>query len=100
MLGFATGCVGMSRDDFERCTPSEFAEAARQFSERVESRYRTGWEQTRTLVVSVANFFSEHPLEARSAFPLPWDQETKTATPKGSSSYERMKELEKGTQKR
>lgn len=26
LLGIALGCIGMSRDDFERCTPIEFYE--------------------------------------------------------------------------
>ena len=84
----------MSRSDFERCTPLEFTKIVQAANEKTEAVIRAGWEQTRVQVVSVANLFSKHPLDAKRAFPLPWDNEGESAAPKGSSSPERMREIE------
>lgn len=85
----------MCRKDFEQCTPLEFSRIVEKHNSQEEMRLREGWERTRIQVVSVANLFSKHPLNAKTAFPLPWDKETmpETAVPKGTSSPERMKEV-------
>ncbi len=86
----------MSRKDFEQCTPLEFTRIVEKHNALEEVRIREGWERTRIEVVSVANLFSKHPVNARKAFPLPWDndetKEEKTTT-QGTSSPERMKEV-------
>ena len=51
------GCIGMSLDDFERCTPSEFYAAWKQWHEQMERM-------------------------ERSSLPLPWDEESKEETSK------------------
>lgn len=86
----------MSRDDFERCTPLEFTKVVQAANEKTEAVIRAGWEQTRVQVVSVANMFSNHPIDKRKAFPLPWDKENEPASEvrKGTSSLERMREIE------
>ena len=86
----------MSRTDFERCTPLEFTRIVENNKALEEMRIREGWERTRVEVVSVANLFRKHPLNARTVFPLSWDKEDTggtTAVPKGTSSPERMKEI-------
>ena len=85
----------MSRSDFERCTPLEFTRIVEKHNALEEMRIREGWERTRIEVVSVANLFSKHPINARTAFPLPWDNEDNggTTVPKGTSCPERMKEV-------
>lgn len=87
--------MGMSRQDFEHCTPSEFTKIVEEYRSREETAYRAGWEQTRIQVISVANLFSKHPLKAEKAFPLPWDKgaEKIKEVPKGTSSAERMREI-------
>ena len=45
------GCIGMSLDDFERCTPSEFYAAWKQWHEQMERMERSSWERTRTLAL-------------------------------------------------
>lgn len=91
------GRVGMSRSDFERCTPLEFSRIVESWNTAEEARSREDWERTRVQVVSVANLFSKKPLDPRTAFPLPWDKdgmgETGKKVPKGTSSLERMKEV-------
>lgn len=88
----------MSRSDFEQCTPLEFSKIVESWDSADKARYREGWERTRIQVVSVANLFSKHPLNPLTAFPLPWDkgnmEETARAVPKGTSSPERMREIE------
>jgi hypothetical protein len=102
LLGIAVGRVGMSRQDFEHCTPSEFSKIVQEYRSREETAYRAGWEQTRIQVISVANLFSKHPLSPEKAFPLPWDRgtEKKREVPKGTSSLERMREVEAGLKKK
>ncbi len=84
-MGIATGCVGMSRSDFERCTPSEFHQIYRQWSERDTRLYREGWEQTRTLIGFILPLYRTKE-KASDILPFPWDEENKNATTKGSSS--------------
>lgn len=90
------GRVGMSRDDFERCTPLEFTKIVQASNEKTEIAIKAGWEQTRAQVVYVANLFSQNPIDPRKAWPFPWEKEEENApkVPKGTSSYERMKEIE------
>ncbi len=85
----------MSSQDFEHCTPSEFAKIVEEYKSREESAYRAGWEQTRIQIISVINLFSKRPLSPEKAFPLPWDRgaEKRTEAPKGTSSPERMREV-------
>lgn len=95
-MGIAVGRVGMSREDFERCTPLEFTRIVQAANEKAEVVIRAGWEQTRAQVISVANLFSKNPINMRKAWPFPWDNETGNAAEvrKGTSSLERMKEIE------
>ena len=88
--------MGMSREDFERCTPLEFTKIVQAANEKTEAIIRAGWEQTRVQVVSVANLFSKKTIDMKKAFPLPWDKDNEPAAgvPKGTSSFERMKEIE------
>lgn len=82
----------MSRGDFERCTPSEFQQIYRQWSERDTRLYRDGWEQTRTLIEFILLFFKTTKT-ASDLLPFPWDEENKNATPKGSSSPEAFRNI-------
>ena len=56
------GCIGMSLDDFERCTPSEFYAAWKQWHEQMERMERSSWERTRTLALVYAQPYSKHAL--------------------------------------
>lgn len=102
-MGIAVGRVGMSRSDFERCTPLEFSKIVQAVNEnvdadnkRAEAVIRAGWEQTRIQVVTMTNIFSTKPIDAKKFWPLPWDGETGTGAEvrKGTSSIDRMRELE------
>lgn len=86
------GCIGMSRDDFERCTPSEFSQIAESWNEWETRQIREAWERTRTLVGFILPVYRSRK-KATQLLPFPWDQERKSAAPKGSSSAERLHDI-------
>ena len=88
------GCIGMSLDDFERSTPSEFSRIYDRWADRETRHIRDAWERTRTLVAFVLPIYRAKR-SAKQLLPFPWDHEKENAAPKGSGSIERMKELEK-----
>ena len=94
-MGIAMGRVGMSRQDFEHCTPSEFSAIVKEYRAREEALHRDGWERTRTQVVSVINLFSRKGVSAKKMFPLPWDgaENRGAERTRGTSSPERMREI-------
>lgn len=90
------GCIGMGRDDFERCTPSEFSKIHEHWAGRENRLSREGWEQTRILVsfiLPIDNYLCKTKKSAKQLLPFPWDNENENAAPKGGSSVERMKEI-------
>ncbi len=87
----------MSRDDFERSTPSEFSGIYEKWADLEMRLNRDAWERTRTLVAVILPIFQSKQ-SAKQLLPFPWDKEKECAAPKGSSSRERMKELEKRIQ--
>lgn len=87
----------MSRDDFERSTPSEFSRIYESWADRETRLTRDAWERTRTLVAFILPVYRSKK-SAKQLLPLLWDHEKENAAPKGSSSKERMKELEKRIQ--
>ena len=88
------GCVGMSLEDFERCTPIEFTEVMRQWRENQERIDRTTWDQTRFLATAMLQPYSRKALKATDVVKFTWDYKTEEA-PKGTSSRERMEEVRK-----
>lgn len=88
----AMGCVGMSREDFERCTPFEFTEMMRQWRENQERIERTTWDQTRFLATAMLQPYSKKALKATDIARFPWDNKTEEVT-NGTSSRERMDEV-------
>lgn len=88
------GCVGMSLEDFERCTPLEFNEVMLQWRENQERIARAAWDQTRFLATAMLQPYSKKTLKATDIVRFPWD-EKKEEVPKGTSSRERMEEVRK-----
>jgi hypothetical protein len=83
----------MSLQDFERCTPLEFSRIVEFYQKREEDRMQLSWEQTRFLAVTNLSPFSKKALKPTDVIEFPWDKRPEVR--KGSSSYERMKEIEK-----
>ena len=92
-MGIALGCVGMSYQDFCLCTPLEFSRVMEQYQKMEEQRVRLSWEQTRFLATTTLSPYSKKVLKPTDIMAFPWDKENQV--PKGTSSYERMKEVER-----
>jgi hypothetical protein len=97
-LGIALGYVGMSLQDFERCTPFEFSKIVEQAQKKEEDRIRLTWEQTRFISLTNLSPYSKKALKPTDIMEFPWDKK-ENQVHKGTSSYERMKELEKRLKK-
>ena len=92
------GCVGMSLDDFDHCTPSEFNAIAEQWRSNQRRLSIEGWDQARTIAVSVLQPYSKKPLKLTDICVLSFDQgrlEGGHTVPKGHGDLKRMKELER-----
>lgn len=81
----------MSRNDFERCVPSEFIRIYESWAENETRLSREGWERIRTLAAFIIPVYRPKKT-IQQLLPFPWDKKEK-ATPKGSSSMERMREI-------
>lgn len=71
----ALGCIGMSRDDFDRCTPSEFYEAWNRWATLHRDGERSSWERARVLAMYIIQPYTKSKLTARDVLPFPWDDE-------------------------
>lgn len=72
-MAIAVGCIGMSVEDFERCTPSEFTEIGKIWLEREEYTNKRTWEQTRLIGYSSLRPYLKPGVTAEQIFPLSWD---------------------------
>lgn len=77
LLGIAMGCMGMSMDDFCRCTPSEFNEAYEAWGECQERLERGAWERMRTQCLCSLQPYSSKKLRAEDLMRFPWEEEQK-----------------------
>ena len=71
----AVGAIGMSVDDFCRCTPAEFRSVADAWHRAEEHRERSGWERTRMQCLYMLQPYSRHGLSPRDVMRFPWDEE-------------------------
>ena len=83
----------MSRNDFERCTPSEFSEIYRQHIEEGH----IAWERTRMLAYTVLAPFSKKGAKPTDIMQFPWEKDVQEThrMPKGNSSLDRALEVAK-----
>lgn len=88
--------MGMSMDDFERCTPSEFSEAYRMWQQNQEVVSRRSWEQSRFLVYKLLIPLCKNPIEPKDVARFPWDEEMQSqAKETEKSTKERMERMKK-----
>lgn len=71
----ALGCIGMSREDFERCTPFEFYKAWERWAETRRDAERSAWERTRVSALFALQPYAKSTLRPHEILPLPWDGE-------------------------
>ena len=74
-MGMALGCIGMSRDDFERCTPAEFHQVWQRWAEARRDAERGEWDRTRVLALFAVSPYTKGSLRAHDILPFPWDDE-------------------------
>ena len=69
----AVGCIGMSHDDFCKCTFGEFESISKAWREMTENSSRDQWERTRTLAAICIQPHVRKRITPRQLLPLPWD---------------------------
>lgn len=84
------GCIGMSMDDFCRCTPSEFRATWNVWYEMHEQRERSAWEQMRMQCLCTLQPYSNKNLEAKDIMSFPWDGDGEKKKEKAEISKEEM----------
>ena len=99
------GCMGMSYDDFCRCTPYEFKAIYDAWSVRQESVMEGDWERMRMLATLMLQPYAGKGkrITARKVLQLPWDskheapaQDKESARHSFDSLMERRKKKENG----
>lgn len=79
LLGMAVGRIGMSVDDFCRCTPLEFSAIAQGWNEGEQQRERSAWERTRLLCTTMLQPYSRRRLDPQDVMRFAWDREMQNA---------------------
>lgn len=75
------GCMGMTHDEFCKCTFPEFESIYKAWHEMEESRYRSAWERGRTLATIIIQPHLSKKITPRQLLPLPWDKQKSNPTP-------------------
>lgn len=80
LQGVAMGCMGMSKDDFCRCTPSEFYAAYDAWWQRETDLERGRWERMRMQCLCSLQPYSKKQLRVQDFMNFPWESEEQNAT--------------------
>ena len=94
LTGLALGRLGMSFDDFCRCTPGEFRAALEAFREESEARERAAWDRARFTAACILQPHTRRRLRPQDVARFPWDTAA-TDAPKVKSTRERFEALKK-----
>lgn len=70
----AVGCIGMTVDDFCRCTPSEFSAVYEGWAEAEQRRERAAWERARLQCTCMLQPYSKHRLDPQNVFRFTWEK--------------------------
>lgn len=76
----AVGRIGMTVDDFCRCTPLEFSAIAEGWNDGEQARQRAAWERTRMLCTTMLQPYSKKGLKPRDVMQFEWDPSTGSGT--------------------
>lgn len=68
------GRMGMSLQDFDRCTPLEFEKIFEMWHESKQLALRTSWEQTRLLACCILQPYAKKELRATDVMEFEWDK--------------------------
>ena len=69
--------LGLSYEELYGLTPRSFNNKLKGFNNSLDQQNRNGWEQTRTLVISMLTPHTKKKLKAKDVLPFPWDNEPK-----------------------
>ena len=69
------GCMGMSMDDFCRCTPFEFYAAYDTWNDLEDRREQAAWERMRMQCLCTLQPYSQKQLVATDVMRFPWDDD-------------------------
>lgn len=81
--------MGMSLNDFCRCTPSEFQAAWQAWHEWHENEQRGEWERLRMACLCMLQPYSKNTLSPRDVMQFPWEEEAEK--PQEEISNEELK---------
>ena len=73
--------MGMTHDEFCKCTFTEFESIYKAWHDMEESRYRSAWERGRTLAAIIIQPHLSKKITPRQLLPLPWDKQKSNSTP-------------------
>lgn len=74
-MGFALGCIRLTRHDFMSMTPEEFNAVVWQWRRLEEARSRESWEQARLAgFLAVVPYCGKKVKLPRDLFPFVWEQ--------------------------
>lgn len=74
MLGIALGQMGMSVEDFDQLTPTQFAITYKWYLKRVEIECKRSWEQTRYILTGILAPYSKKSLAPTDIMNFEWDE--------------------------
>lgn len=94
LVAIATGRMGMSIDDFCRCTPSLFAEIHEAYVKKMEMAEQSLWERTRMECLFMLQPYSKKTLKASDVMTFPWDKKEPIALQE-KSTEERFEYISK-----
>lgn len=91
----AVGCVGMSYNDFCRCTPGQLKMILDRWSRKEKLMSRERWEQTRFLATTVLQPYAKKALKPTDVAKFKWEKDQKPKVPlkQEESTLERFRQL-------
>lgn len=95
MLGIAVGCIGMSIEDFCRCTPLEFESIYNAWHEHEESVIQEEWERVRLATTILLQPNSKKRLYPKDVMKLPWDTEKRLSVVDKDEARKRFEKIMK-----
>lgn len=98
-MGIALGCIGMSMQDFERCTPSEFKAVFDKWQKCSELREQSEWERVRMSCLCALQPYSKKRLSASDIMEFPWEKDKQAAQSHTGRVEESVEQLRARMQK-
>lgn len=93
------GCIGMTRDDFCKCTYEEFDSICEAWQRMRREDSRDAWERARIMATIAIQPHVKKRMTPRQLLPLPWDSHKEAVTASLSSGNqspeERLKRFER-----